>query len=135
MNCGARTIELIFHKGGGAMKSFSLFLFSLVRIVMLVILSVYFLQIADGVGDLRTYYIMAAIPVFIVSHFIQMANARERTRILCSSIDFIVITGFGLLFPESGYLYLIFFGVLFTTVFLLYNNKKKIGRASCRERV
>ena len=109
------------------MKSFSLFLFSLVRIVMLVLLSVYFLQIADDVGDWRTLYIMAAIPVFIASHFIQMANVREKTRIICSSIDFIVITGFGLLFLESGYLYLIFFGVLFTTVFILYNNKKILG--------
>ncbi|MDN4608885.1 ATP-binding protein [Sporosarcina highlanderae] len=109
------------------MKSFSLFLFSLVRVVMLVILSGYFLQMTDGIKDLRTFYIIVAIPIFITSHFIQMANVREKTRILCSSIDFIVITGFGFSFYESGYLYLIFFGVLSTTVFLLYDRKKLLG--------
>ncbi|MFC5603597.1 histidine kinase [Sporosarcina koreensis] len=106
------------------MKSFSLFLFSLVRVAMLVILSGYFLQMTNGMADSRTIYIIIAIPLFIVSHFIQMAEVRGRTRILCSSIDFMVITGFGFLFSESGYLYLIFFGVLSTTVFLLYDNKK-----------
>lgn len=109
------------------MKSFSLFLFSLVRVVMLVILSCYFLQMTDGIEDFRTFYIIVAIPIFITSHFIQMANVREKARILCSSIDFIIITGFGFLFSESGYLYLIFFGVLSTTVFLLYDRKKLLG--------
>lgn len=112
------------------MKNVSLFLFSLVRIAMLVILSVFFLQLTDGIEDMRTIYIMFAIPLFVASHFIQMADVRERTRILCSSLDFIVITGFGLLFSESGYLYLIFFGVLSTTVFLLYDNKKLLGAFS-----
>ncbi|MCG7346187.1 sensor histidine kinase [Sporosarcina sp. ACRSL] len=109
------------------MKSFSLFLFSLVRITMLVILSVYFLQNADGMGDSRTLYIIVAIPIFIASHFIQMGNVREKSRILCSSIDFLVVTGFGFLFPESGYLYLIFFGVLSTTVFILFGHKRLLG--------
>lgn len=109
------------------MKSFSLFLFSLVRVVMLVILSGYFLQLTDGIADSRTIYIIIAIPLFIASHFIQMADVREKTRILCSSIDFIVMTGFGFLFSSSGYLYLIFFGVLSTTVFILYDQKKILG--------
>ncbi|MCM3639420.1 sensor histidine kinase [Sporosarcina luteola] len=109
------------------MKSVSLFLFSLVRVAMLVILSGYFLQMTNGIVDFRTVFIISAIPLFIISHFIQMADVREKTRILCSSIDFIVITGFGFLFPESGYLYLIFFGVLSTTVFLLYDRKKLLG--------
>ena len=109
------------------MKSFSMFLFSLVRVVMLVILSGYFLQMTDGITDLRVIYICIAIPLFVVSHFMQMANVRERTRILCSVIDFIVITGFGFLFSESGYLYLIFFGILSTTVFILYDQKKLLG--------
>lgn len=109
------------------MKSVSLFLFSLVRVAMLVILSGYFLQMTNGIVDFRTVFIISAIPLFIASHFIQMANVQEKTRILCSSIDFIVITGFGFLFPESGYLYLIFFGVLSTTVFLLYDSKKLLG--------
>ena len=109
------------------MKSFSLFLFSLVRIAMLVILSSYFLQIVQDGVDFRTIYILVAIPVFIVSHFIQMSNVRENVRILCSFVDFIVISGFGFLFPDSGYLYLIFFGVLSTTVFLLYGHKKLLG--------
>ncbi|WP_381428164.1 sensor histidine kinase [Sporosarcina thermotolerans] len=94
---------------------------------MLVILSGYFFQMTDGIKDGRTIYIIGAIPIFIVSHFIQMANVREKTRILCSSIDFIVITGIGFLFSESGYLYLIFFGVFSTTVFLLYDRKKLLG--------
>lgn len=81
----------------------------------------------NGIVDFRTVFIISAIPLFIISHFIQMADVREKTRILCSSIDFIVITGFGFLFPESGYLYLIFFGVLSTTVFLLYDRKKLLG--------
>ncbi|MCM3712139.1 sensor histidine kinase [Sporosarcina luteola] len=109
------------------MKSVSLFLFSLVRVAMLVILSGYFFQMTNGIVDFRTVFIISAIPLFIISHFIQMADVREKTRILCSSIDFIVITGFGFLFPESGYLYLIFFGVLSTTVFLLYDRKKLLG--------
>lgn len=109
------------------MKSFSLFLFSLVRVAMLVILSGYFLQMTNGMADSRTIYIIFAIPLFVASHFIQMANVREKTRILCSSIDFIVITGFSFLFLESGYLYLIFFGVLSTTVFILYDQKKLLS--------
>lgn len=109
------------------MKSFSLFLFSLVRVLMLVILSAYFLQMTSGIEDFRTTYIIVAIPIFIISHFIQMANVREKTRILCSSIDFIIITGFGFLFAESGYLYLIFFGILSTTVFILYDQKKLLS--------
>ena len=109
------------------MKSFSLFLFSLVRVAMLVILCGYFLQTTDGIEDSRTLYIIIVIPIFIGSHFIQMANVREKIRILFSSIDFIVMTGFGFLFPETSYLYLVFFGVLFTTVFLLYSNKKVLG--------
>lgn len=109
------------------MKSFSMFLFSLVRVLMLVIMSAYFLQMTSGIEDFRTIYIIVAIPIFISSHFIQMANVREKTRILCSSIDFIVITGFGFLFADSGYLYLIFFGVLSTTVFILYDQKKLLS--------
>ncbi|MFS0690756.1 sensor histidine kinase [Sporosarcina sp. 179-K 8C2 HS] len=109
------------------MKSFSLFLFSLVRVLMLVILSGYFLQMVEAGGDLRTIYIIFAIPVFIVSHFIQMSNVRTIVRVVCSFVDFIMISGFGFLFHESGYLYLIFFGVLSTTVFLLYENKKLLG--------
>ena len=109
------------------MKSFSLFLFSLVRVLMLVIMSAYFLQMTSGIEDIRTIYIIVAIPIFVSSHFIQMANVREKTRILCSSIDFIVIAGFGFLFAESGYLYLIFFGVLSTTVFILYDQKKLLS--------
>lgn len=112
------------------MKSFSLFLFSLVRVAMLVILSGYFLQMTDGIEDWRTIYILMAIPLFISSHFIQMANVREKTRLLCSSTDFIIITGFGFLFSESGYLYLIFFGILSTTVFLLYDQKKILWLSS-----
>ncbi|WP_252505001.1 sensor histidine kinase [Sporosarcina sp. Marseille-Q4943] len=112
------------------MKSFSLFLFSLVRVLMLVILSGYFLQMVEADGDFRTIYIIFAIPVFIVSHFIQMSNVRMNVRVVCSSVDFIMISGFGFLFPESGYLYLIFFGVLSTTVFLMYENKKLLGLLS-----
>lgn len=109
------------------MKSFSLFLFSLVRVLMLVIMSGYFLQMTQGMEDARTIYIIGAVIIFIVSHFIQMSNVRMNMRVPCSFVDFIIISGFGFLFPESGYLYLIFFGVLSTTVFLLYKNKKLLG--------
>ncbi|WP_432362862.1 sensor histidine kinase [Sporosarcina sp. UB5] len=109
------------------MKSFSLFLFSLVRIVMLVIMSGYFLQMTQGIDDARTMYIIGAVFIFIVSHFIQMSNVRIKVSVLCSFVDFIIISGFGFLFSESSYLYLIFFGVLSTTVFLLYDQKKLLG--------
>lgn len=91
---------------------------------MLIILSSYFLQMVVDSGDFRTIYIIFAIPVFIISHFVQMSNIREKVRIVFSFIDFVMILGFGFLFPDSGYLYLIFFGVLSTTVFLLYGDKK-----------
>ncbi len=106
------------------MKSFAMFLFSLVRIAMLIILSSYFLQMVQSSGDFRTIYIICVIPIFIVSHFIQMSNVRDNSKVLCSFIDFAVVSGFGFLFPDSGYLYLIFFGVLSTTVFIIYSDKK-----------
>lgn len=105
------------------MKNVSLFLFSLIRIIMLIILSSYYLQMMASGEDWRIIYVVVAIVVFIGSHFTQMSVQRMSIQVGCSIADFIVISGFGLLFPESGYLYLIFYGVLATTVFLLYDKK------------
>ncbi|MEZ7173512.1 sensor histidine kinase [Sporosarcina sp. OR05] len=106
------------------MRSFSLFVFSLIRVVMLVILSIYFFQMIDLPDVGRTVFVGAAIALFVVSHFIQMSGASHVLRVSCAGVDFLLIAGFGFLFPQSGYLYLIFFGVVSTTVFLMFTDKR-----------
>lgn len=73
----------------------------------------------------RHIYIIGAMVIFVVNHLIQFSIERISVRLICISIDFILSAGFGILFAEKGSLiYLIFFGVISTSVFLVIKQKK-----------
>lgn len=106
------------------MKNKAFILFSTIRIVMFVLLSSFFFSVVDSLSDWRTAFISISIILFIVAHFVQFSISSKRVQIGCNALDFILSAGFGFFFTEvSGTIYLIFFGVIATTVFLTFSEK------------
>lgn len=84
----------------------------------------YFTFISDN-DSFKRIYIIAAMIIYIVNHFIQFSTEKISVRLLSFSIDFILSAGFGFLFiKEESLIYLIFFGVIATSIFLVMQHKK-----------
>ncbi|NEY97699.1 sensor histidine kinase [Heyndrickxia shackletonii] len=107
------------------MKKGSFLSLSLTRIFMFLLLSSsYFTFISDN-NSFKRIYIIAAMIIYIVNHFIQFSTEKISVRLLSFSIDFILSAGFGFLFiKEESLIYLIFFGVIATSIFLVMQHKK-----------
>ncbi|MBB2478823.1 sensor histidine kinase [Bacillus sp. APMAM] len=107
------------------MKKGSFLSLSLTRIFMFLLLSSsYFTFISDN-DSFKRIYIIAAMIIYIVNHFIQFSTEKISVRLLSFSIDFILSAGFGFLFiKEESLIYLIFFGVIATSIFLVMQHKK-----------
>jgi len=107
------------------MKSVSLFSLSSLRVIMFLLLSSSYFPLTAEDDTYRRAYIIIAMVIFFVNHFIQFLKEKLPLRIVCISIDFLLSAGFGLIFPkDGGLLYLIFFGVISTTIFLVIDNKR-----------
>ncbi|MGV3465741.1 MAG: sensor histidine kinase [Heyndrickxia sp.] len=92
---------------------------------MFLLLSSSYFPLTAHDDSYRRAYIIIAMAIFFVNHFVQFIKDRLPVRIICLSIDFLLSAGFGLLFPkDGGLLYLIFFGVISTTVFLVIDQKR-----------
>jgi len=94
---------------------------------MFVFLSVFFYSAVDSWSGWKSGFISVSIILFIVAHYIHISCCNKRLLIGCNVLDFIISAGFGFLFPEvSGTIYLIYFGVIATTVFLYFTEKSII---------
>ncbi|RTZ57574.1 sensor histidine kinase [Bacillus sp. SAJ1] len=92
--------------------------------MFLLLSSSYFTFISDN-DSFKRIYIIAAMIIYIVNHFIQFSTEKISVRLLSFSIDFILSAGFGFLFiKEESLIYLIFFGVIATSIFLVMQHKK-----------
>lgn len=92
---------------------------------MFLFLSFNYFQLISSGEKWKETFVIGAMILFAISHIAQFRTNRIPIRIIWLSFDFILSTCFGALFPkESGLLYLIFFGVVATTVFLVFENKK-----------
>lgn len=106
------------------MKNLSFILLSSTRVFMFLLLSSFHFQLNSEHDFWKLLYTIGAMVLFVGSHFIQFLTKNPRIKLICVSIDFLLSAGFGALFPkDSGLLYLIFFGVISTTVFLVFENK------------
>ncbi|MBB4826780.1 signal transduction histidine kinase [Sporosarcina luteola] len=103
------------------MKSVSLVLLTSVRLATILILCVHYIPPEEEWWMGRFIYIPVALVLFVASHFIQMGTSRMTVKVICSCTDFLLAFGFGLLYPDNGYFYLIFFGVIATTIFIAFD--------------
>ena len=108
------------------MKSLSMMLLTSIRLVTLMILCIYYIPADKASWTGWSFYVPVAMLVFVVTHFIHMTTTRSIVRMICSSVDFLLAFGFGMIFPDSGYLYLIFFGIIATTVFIAFDGKQVV---------
>ncbi|QTD40204.1 sensor histidine kinase [Sporosarcina sp. Te-1] len=106
------------------MKSLSMMLLTSVRLLTLMILCINYIPADKALWTGWLFYVPVAMLLFVLTHFIHLTTSRLTIRIICSSIDFSLAFGFGLIFPDSGYLYLIFYGVIATTIFIAYDGKQ-----------
>jgi signal transduction histidine kinase len=95
---------------------------------MFLLLSSLYFPMTDSDDTYKRLFIIGAMLIFILNHIIQFSYDKLFVRISCISIDFILSSCFGFLFPnDSGLLFLIFFGVISTTVFLVIEKKKLLS--------
>ena len=106
------------------MRNHSFGLFPTLRLVMFVLLGGYFYQ-ETAQGDIgRNVFITVAIIIFVWNHFRTMRFKNMQAKVVSNSIDIVLGAGFGFLFPDSGMVYMIFFSVIATTIFLTIEDKK-----------
>jgi len=111
-----------WFKGGHHLKKHSFYLFSAIRLMMFILLSCCFYTVVND--GWRIGFITTALILFIVMHFIQFTTENRTIQIVCNAVDFILSSGFGFFFPNVlGLIYLIFFGVIATTVFVKFESK------------
>lgn len=109
---------------GLILKNISFILLSSTRVIMFLLLSSFYFQLVEHHETWKLTYIICAMVLFVGNHIVQMTTPHLKIRILCTAIDMLLSAGFGAIFPTSSYLYLIFFGVISTTVFLLYSDRR-----------
>ncbi|WNS76273.1 sensor histidine kinase [Bacillus sp. DTU_2020_1000418_1_SI_GHA_SEK_038] len=105
------------------MKNLSLLLLSSTRVLMFILLSSYYFQFAEPREGWKLSFIIGAMILFVGNHILQIFTESIRVRVFCTAVDMLLSFGFGAIFPSSGNLYLIFFGVISTTVFLFFSNR------------
>lgn len=94
------------------------------RLFMMMFIPLVYYSTASHVHE--KLFIGMAVAVFMASHFLVMLSPwGQRWFFVFVGIDFVLITGFGFLFPPST-LYLILFGVEAITLFMCTDNKKTL---------
>lgn len=105
------------------MKNLSFILLTSTRALMFLLLSSYYFQLVDTHETWKLAYIICSMVLFTGNHILQISTKNNRVKVYCTIIDILLSAGFGAIFPTSSYLYLIFFGVISTTVFLHFSNR------------
>ncbi|MBS4198385.1 sensor histidine kinase [Bacillus sp. FJAT-49732] len=90
---------------------------------MLYFLAIVHISMVDKVGSGQSIFIVVSMLIFTLTHFFYFSRFSTKTFILLNLVDFLFGVGYGYMFPESNYLYLLFFGVVGVTLFLGTSSK------------
>jgi signal transduction histidine kinase len=96
---------------------------SSLRLVMFIMISYIYYSSVEAPTTAQITYVIIGVTGFILNHFL-LVSAREHTYYpLPLALDFILITGFVVVYPASS-LYLILFGVNAVTLFLFTEDRR-----------
>lgn len=98
------------------------------RLIMYLIISGSYLFGDTGLTEWQTEFVIIAIIVFILTHVLHFSNKTKQYYFIWSSIDFVLTTLFGIIFPTST-IYQISFGIIFITLFLFTNDRRILNTA------
>jgi signal transduction histidine kinase len=103
-------------------------LFTLTRILMLLLLSGAYLFFDEGLAQWQKVYIIFAMCLFTVNHF-SFPKFGFRYVLWFVALDFLLAAGFGVVFLGRGYPYEIYFGIIGVTLMLATDSKRVLTTA------
>lgn len=71
----------------------------------------------------KYWFVTIAIVIFIINHILTFSTENNKLKLLYCTIDLIVSIAFGFVFIVDSSLYLIFFGIVSTTIFIQTDRK------------